>query len=472
MEELKWEEIPKKKEWYKSIIYYLNSNVFENITRGSYILKFKKSFMYAKYGTKYSLFSNVNNTKLQNRLGHAFNDLLLSGYIVKIKFKYYELSPKGRLLINNYNDSIWEEVDLKIKECKNNINLLKKNDLKKKDMELPIIIETPALISLHQKPGINKMVVPAWVHLQKIIKIIPSRDDLKIISDNTITTIEFYFMNYLTNERPSIPDVKKSDIKARIYYALQFLINNQYLEEIFKGVHILNKKGIALSEVIDMDWHALYEKEIDFKIIDDNYIGVSKKTRRNDEELMYPMLTEYLEDTFDLKSMRIDEKKSKNKRGQGGNTWLHPDIVALQPINSELSQMVKNCISNNNSQKIKLWSFEVKLELTISNVRKCFFQAVSNSSWANEGYLVTNNIKDEATANELRMLSSLHGIGVIVLNTNNPKDSSIKLQATSKSDIDWKSVDRIVIENKDFEDYIESVDTYLQTGKVRDGDWD
>jgi hypothetical protein len=31
----------------------------------------------------------------------------------------------------------------------------------------------------------------------------------------------------------------------------------------------------------------------------------------------------------------------------------------------------------------------MKKELNFSNLRESYFQAVSNSSWANEGYLVT-----------------------------------------------------------------------------------
>jgi hypothetical protein len=53
-------------------------------------------------------------------------------------------------------------------------------------------------------------------------------------------------------------------------------------------------------------------------------------------------------------------------------------------------------------QSVRLWSFEVKKELNSSNVRKSFFQAVSNSSWANEGYLVAVSIVGEQVEQELR----------------------------------------------------------------------
>ncbi len=31
------------------------------------------------------------------------------------------------------------------------------------------------------------------------------------------------------------------------------------------------------------------------------------------------------------------KKKSSNNRGQNGNQWLHPDIVAIQPIDKKVA---------------------------------------------------------------------------------------------------------------------------------------
>ena len=69
------------------------------------------------------------------------------------------------------------------------------------------------------------------------------------------------------------------------------------------------------------------------------------------------------------------------------------------------------------------------------------------------------------------MLSALHGIGVILLNPENPSESEMMLPARSRADVDWQSVNRILVENEDFKDYIELVSTYYQTGRVRARDW-
>lgn len=189
------------------------------------------------------------------------------------------------------------------------------------------------------------------------------------------------------------------------------------------------------------------------------------------EHDLYPILIDYLRSEHRLYCQRIDEKRSKNKRGAGGNQWLHPDIVAMQTVDKEWNELIRSCVKHGTGQSVRLWSFEVKKQINGSNVRKSFFQAVSNSSWANEGYLVATSISDGVVEQELRMLSALHGIGVILLNLENPSESDMTLPARARAEIDWQSVNRIVEENSDFKDYVELVSTYYQTGRVRNRDW-
>lgn len=111
------------------------------------------------------------------------------------------------------------------------------------------------------------------------------------------------------------------------------------------------------------------------------------------EQELYPLLIEFLHKEHKLYCQRIDEKTSKNSHGSGGNHWLHPDIVALEPMGKHWDEVVKECVRHGDGRAVRLWSFEVKKQLTKSNVRQYFFQAVSNSSWANYGYLVATGIK-------------------------------------------------------------------------------
>jgi uncharacterized protein len=206
--------------------------------------------------------------------------------------------------------------------------------------------------------------------------------------------------------------------------------------------------------------------------LDDSEVDTTPATNHAlTENDLYPLLIEYLKSELKLFCQRIDEKRSKNSRGSGGNQWLHPDIVAMQPIDKEWNELIRSCVQKGGGQSVRLWSFEVKKELNVANARKNFFQAVSNSSWANEGYLVATSITDSNTEKELRMLSALHGIGVILLNPENPSESEMILPARSRPDVDWESTNRILSENEDFREYVELVSTYYQTGRLRSKDW-
>lgn len=195
------------------------------------------------------------------------------------------------------------------------------------------------------------------------------------------------------------------------------------------------------------------------------------KSENLSEHDLYPILIEFLKSELGLYCLRIDEKRSKNSRGQNGNQWLHPDIVTMQPLDKHWNELVKSCVKNGSGQNVRLWSFEVKKELNSSNIRSSFFQAVSNSSWANEGYLVATSISTSDVEDELRMLSALHGIGVILLTPENPTESEILLPARRRTEVDWQSINRIVNENSDFKNFIELVSIYYQTGRIRSQDW-
>lgn len=189
------------------------------------------------------------------------------------------------------------------------------------------------------------------------------------------------------------------------------------------------------------------------------------------EHDLYPMLIEYLNSEHYLHAKRIDEKRSSNNRGPKGNEWLYPDLVALEDLASEWSVKVTECAKQYGDKKAKLWSFEVKRLINTSNVRRTFFQAVSNSSWANFGYLVAAELEEKAKK-ELRMLSSLHGIGFILLDVENPSESQIMIPAKERSDLDWESINRLTEANKDFSDYIEEISDFCLTGKTKKKDWD
>lgn len=188
---------------------------------------------------------------------------------------------------------------------------------------------------------------------------------------------------------------------------------------------------------------------------------------------MYLLLAGYLGQEFNLYTKRIDEKKSTNKNGTGGNKWLYPDMVALEDLSRDWHATVRECAKEMAAPKARIWSFEVKKLINRANIREVFFQTVSNSSWANYGYLVAGRIEGAHTIEELRMLCSLHGIGAIELNIEGDiPDGQILIPARLRPDLDLTSASRLVDANKDFQAFITSIRHFHQTGDVPHSGWD
>jgi hypothetical protein len=200
-------------------------------------------------------------------------------------------------------------------------------------------------------------------------------------------------------------------------------------------------------------------------------VATSKPATKLSEHDLYPRLATYLTIEHKVVSCRIDEKRSSNKAGNGANEWLHADLVGLEDLSSDWKRELRDCVSALAERRARLWSFEVKLLINRSNVRKSYFQAVSNSSWAHFGYLVAAMIEGEDTMKELRMLAATHGIGVIELDGETPTESQILIPARERSSIDWDMCNRLTEENSDFVTYIERVRHFYLTGTLNKNDW-
>jgi hypothetical protein len=190
------------------------------------------------------------------------------------------------------------------------------------------------------------------------------------------------------------------------------------------------------------------------------------------EHDLYPKLARYLLDEHGVYAKRIEEKKSKNRNGPQGNQWLHPDLIGFEPLSEKWSDSVRQLVNSRSDPETLLWSFEVKKLVNRSNVRKVFFQALSNSAWANFGYLVAAEISGNGTLEELRMLSAQHGIGVVQLSTSDDIESAILIQAQSKPLVDWTAANRLCEENPDADEVFRQVRVYHQSGEMNHQFWD
>ncbi|MEJ6980531.1 hypothetical protein WG906_08730 [Pedobacter sp. P351] len=185
---------------------------------------------------------------------------------------------------------------------------------------------------------------------------------------------------------------------------------------------------------------------------------VRKATKMGyDERDLHMLLSSFLKNT-DVYSKTIFHEQSLNSK-DSHQKWIHPDMVGIQflQLQTKASQTFLKAI--NRVDTFKITSYEVKKEINSDyELKKCFFQAVSNSSWANYGYLVAFEISDSLN-DEMERLNQSFGIGIIELKAN-PFESKILFPAKHK-ELDFKTIDKLCRINKDFERFIEQTEKLM-----------
>ncbi|MGL2425278.1 HrgA protein [Helicobacter pylori] len=181
------------------------------------------------------------------------------------------------------------------------------------------------------------------------------------------------------------------------------------------------------------------------------------------ERDLHPFLTymAYYNENLKCYTKTIFHEESV-KSPKGMDRWLYPDMVGVRFLHAELSNENLIAFSKKfDTLPVKLVSFELKKEISVNNCRECYFQAISNSSWANEGYLVGRHI-DTHNPQLMDLLKRLHasfGIGVIDLRTNEDK-SAILLNAKYKEKIDYTMAQELSDKNPKFSGFLKSVVDY------------
>jgi len=154
----------------------------------------------------------------------------------------------------------------------------------------------------------------------------------------------------------------------------------------------------------------------------------------------------------------IIHEKSKNRKDRN-QKWIHPDMVGVSflTLKTEIGKTFIDVLQKTDT--LKLISYELKRDIkTDYELKEYFFQAVSNSSWANYGYLVAFEIGDNLK-DEMERLNQSFGIGVIELKAN-PFESKILYQAKFK-ELDFKTIDKLCNVNENYRKFIELVEKLL-----------
>lgn len=194
---------------------------------------------------------------------------------------------------------------------------------------------------------------------------------------------------------------------------------------------------------------------------------ISKKLKYSERDL-HILLSSFINSDVHFKCFAKTIYHENSKREKSGkNKWLHPDIVGVHfPFESYTENTLKlfDILKVN---PYKLYSFEMKIDINLSNLREYYFQAVSNSSWAHEGYLVALHIADDPELiDEIRRLNNAFGIGVIRLDAEHFMQSEILFSAKEKESLDWDTVNRLVDSNPDFKKFLDDLMEDIKIGKV------
>ena len=175
--------------------------------------------------------------------------------------------------------------------------------------------------------------------------------------------------------------------------------------------------------------------------------GVKPETYK--ERSLHRLLSNYLLGQNILSKTIFHESSNKSDQSQ---KWVHPDMVGVA-FNEFQDPATRSLLKAAETKEyIDLYSYELKR--TIDNdhqLKEYFFQALSNSSWANYGYLVALEISEDLME-EMARLNRSFGIGVIKLSPY--KDDTQVLFSARKNELDYYTIDKLCRINKDFKNFI------------------
>ncbi|QDY61800.1 hypothetical protein CV729_01485 [Helicobacter pylori] len=199
--------------------------------------------------------------------------------------------------------------------------------------------------------------------------------------------------------------------------------------------------------------------------------GTAKKQKNSfHERVLHPLLVKFLSEDPNFKLLYKTIRHEECKKGEGGEgKWNYPDIVGVYfpynkyfPYNGYEEETLK-FLHHTGQKRHKLFSFELKIGINFSNLKESYFQAVSNSTWANEGYLVVFEEIEDKVLGELRRLNQSFGIEIIKLESE-ISNSKILLPAKER-EIDMPTLNMLVKQSpKDFKPFMEKINKQIEKG--------
>ena len=246
-----------------------------------------------------------------------------------------------------------------------------------------------------------------------------------------------------------------ASLGAKIYTDIKFNPDDTIFVKVGKGKFFLKSKINNSNQNLINEINNLSEEEDSEDIIENN-----KQNKKILEEDLHAPLTKY------LYSMKIYSKtinaNSTDVNLKGKMKWGTPDIVGVT-FKDYINKSVLELFNHINLPTTEIYAYELKLKLTLGSLTEYYFQALSNSGWANEAWLAAMEIdeNDIDLMEEIKRLNQSFGVGIIKLDYDNPEDSQILFSAKKRNYLDIDTMHKLCY-NRQFQDFINDVNEILE----------
>lgn len=178
-----------------------------------------------------------------------------------------------------------------------------------------------------------------------------------------------------------------------------------------------------------------------------------------DERSLHKLFCNFLR-TRNIYAKTIYHEKSSTK-ADNTQKWVHPDIIGVQFEEFQNNATLSLLKATDPKQSVHIYSYEMKRRVeNDSQLKQFYFQALSNSSWANFGYLVAFEIAD-GLEEEMERLNNAFGIGIILMQAT---EATILYPAREKQ-LDYITIEKLNRINKQFCEFISKLSKVLLASK-------
>ena len=184
-----------------------------------------------------------------------------------------------------------------------------------------------------------------------------------------------------------------------------------------------------------------------------------KSSKSFDERSLHKLFCSYLR-TRNIYAKTIFHEKSSTKI-DNAQKWVHPDIVGVQFEEFQNDATLSLLKATEPKETVHIYSYELKRKIDSDyQLKQFYFQALSNSSWANFGYLVAFEIAD-GLEDEMERLNNAFGIGIILMQAG---ESKILYPAREK-ELDYNTIEKLNNLNSDFCTFITKLSKVMNASK-------